>query len=125
SSGRFPPRRGFRRRRVLSQAGRTQLISRFACYRYTSFVVGFVSGSAGLVSGIDVCLTETFVDGAFVDAEVLGDLGDRSLLVAIQSHTDDVIAELFRAGLSHGVYPSRLAYEQARSDVTKPCHQSP
>src|SRR5699024_12004989 len=53
--------------------------------------------------------------------EVLGDLGDRGLLVAIQSHTD-TSWQLFRVGLWHGVYPSRLTYEQARSDVTKPCN---
>src|SRR5699024_8439743 len=59
--------------------------------------------------------------GAFMDSEVLGDLGDRGLLVAVQGDADDVVAELFRVGLWHGVYPSRLACEQARSDVTKPC----
>src|SRR5699024_10370919 len=56
-----------------------------------------------------------------MDSEVLGDLGDRGLLVAVQGDADDVVAELFRVGLWHGVYPSRLACEQARSDVTKPC----
>src|SRR5699024_5329776 len=76
---------------------------------------------AGLVSGIDVCLAQPFCDGAFVDAEVLHDLSDCGLLVAVQGDTDDVVAELFRVELWHGVYPSRLACEQARSDVTKPC----
>ncbi|WP_323127751.1 helix-turn-helix transcriptional regulator [Brevibacterium pigmentatum] len=56
-----------------------------------------------------------------MDAEVLGDLGDRGLLVAVQGDADDVVAELFRIGLWHGVNPSRLACEQARSDVPKPC----
>src|SRR5699024_602576 len=82
---------------------------------------GFVGGIAGLVTSIDLGLAEPFRDGAFVDAEVLGDLSDRGLLVAVQGHADDVIAELFRVGLRHGVYPSRLACVQARSDVTKPC----
>src|SRR5699024_4429159 len=81
----------------------------------------FVRGLAGLVAGIDVCLAQPFRDGAFMDAEVLSDLGDRGLLVAVQSHADDVIAELFRVGLWHDVYPSRLAFKQARSDVTKSC----
>jgi len=68
-----------------------------------------VSGFARLVAGIQVCLAQPFRDGVFVDDEALSDLGDRGFLVAIQSHTDDVITELFRVGLWHGVYPSRLA----------------
>src|SRR5699024_9488034 len=81
----------------------------------------FVRGLAWLVAGIDLGLTDPFRQGAFMDSEVLGDLGDRGLLVAVQGDADDVVAELFRVGLWHGVYPSRLACEQARSDVTKPC----
>ena len=70
------------------------------------------------VAGIDFCLAEPFVDGAFVDSEVLGDLSDRRLGIPGLDDADDVVAEFFRVGLWHGVYPSRLAYEQARLDVT-------
>ena len=70
---------------------------------------GFVRGLAGLVAGVDVCLAEPFRDGAFVDAKVLGGLGDRGVLVPAQCDADDVIAGLLRVGLWHGVYPSRLA----------------
>src|SRR5699024_10940425 len=79
---------------------------------------GLVRGFAGLVADIDVCLAQPFRDGAFVDAEVLGDLGDRRLGIPCLDDADDVIAELFRVGLWHGFYPSRLAVRQARLDVT-------
>lgn len=56
-----------------------------------------------------------------MDAEVLGDLGDRGVFVLARCNADDVTAELLWAGLWNGVSPSRLASEQARSDNTKPC----
>lgn len=34
---------------------------------------------------------------------------------------DDVVAEFFRAGMWHGVNPSRIAWVRARVDGTKPC----
>src|SRR5699024_6602834 len=88
----------------VSRARRAQLISRI-CLRQIrggtaqDFVLlleqarprpqlgRFVSGLTGFVTGIDVCSAQPFRDGAFVDTEVLGDLGERGLLVTVQSHT--------------------------------------
>ena len=48
---------------------------------------------AGFVAGIDLGLADPFGDGGFVDAEVLGDLGNCCVLVAAHHDADDVIAE--------------------------------
>src|SRR5699024_11249443 len=74
-------------------------------------------GGAELVAGIDLGLADAIVDSAFVDTEVLGDLEDRGVLVPAQCYADDVITEIFQIGSGYGVHPSRLACEQARSNV--------
>lgn len=66
-----------------------------------------------------VGLADPFVQGAFMDTEVLGDLDDRRLRVPVPSDLDDVVAEFSQVGLWDGVYPSRLAGRQARLDVAK------
>ena len=52
-----------------------------------------------------------------MDAEVLGDLEDRGVLVPAYCYADDVIAEIFQIESGYGVHPSRLACEKARANV--------
>src|SRR5699024_1549872 len=79
---------------------------------------GVLTGLAGTVAVVDVCLADPFVERHLVDAEVLRDLRDRDAVLARPGHSHDVFAELLRVGSGHGAHPSRPPYGQARSDVT-------
>ncbi|WP_225210588.1 hypothetical protein [Brevibacterium gallinarum] len=53
-----------------------------------------------------------------MDAEVLSDLSDRDVMIALLSNTHHIVFELLRVRLGHDDNPSRLG-------VTEPDHLSP
>ena len=86
--------------------------------KYVKYTVPVYNAKGKMVyPGGDWYLTIPFRHGTpgivgqagFADAEVGGDLPQVLTWFAVAGHADDVVAELFRIGLGHGVHPSSNA----------------
>lgn len=52
-------------------------------------------------------MAQPLMQGAFVDAEISGDLTDRGVLIPVLREPDDIVTELSGVGLGHDDNPSR------------------